>query len=85
MELPFDIIKFDRSMVSESRRNEDSQFMVGAFAKLFDRLDYRVLYEGVEDDLDEEMCMKMNARYLQGYKYSKPVSISELPKFLKKS
>ncbi len=85
MELPFDIIKFDRSMVAESRRNEDSQFMVGAFAKLFDRLDYRVLYEGVEDDPDEEMCMKMNARYLQGYKYSKPVPISELPKFLKKS
>ena len=85
MELPFDIIKFDRSMVMESRRNDISREMVNSFAEMFDKLKYRVLYEGVEDEVDEEMCKDMKAKYLQGYKYSKPLPISELHKFLKKS
>ncbi len=85
MELPFDIIKFDRSMVMESRRNDISREMVNSFAEMFDKLKYRVLYEGVEDEVDEEMCKDMKAKYLQGYKYSKPLPVSELHKFLKKS
>ncbi len=85
MELPFDIIKFDRSLVIESSKNKNSEYMVNTFADMFRHLDYRVLYEGVEDDNDEERCIRMCAQYLQGYKYSKPIAIERLRDFLTKA
>ena len=82
LELPFDIIKFDRSMVIAGAQDKRSEQVLGSLADLFSKLDYSVLYEGVEDEKDEEMCRGLSASYLQGYKYSKPVPISELRKFL---
>ena len=84
MEIPFDIIKFDRSMLIESVKNDSSKFMVSTFASMFLQLNYAVLFEGVEDDRDELHCVNMNANYLQGYKYSKPIPIEELKNFLSK-
>ncbi len=84
MELPFDIIKFDRSLVIESAKDKNSEFMVNTFADMFRKLNYRVLYEGIEDDIDEERCVCMQAQYLQGYKYSKPIPIEQLRDFLSK-
>ena len=83
MELPFDIIKFDRSMVIESGKSEASTYMVYTFASMFREMDYRVLYEGIESDNDEERCINMWAQYLQGFKYSKPIPIESLRDFLK--
>ena len=85
MELPFDIIKFDRSLVIESSKSKNSEYMVNTFADMFRNLEYRVLYEGVEDDVDEERCIRMCAQYLQGYKYSKPIAIERLRDFLTKA
>ena len=82
MEIPFDIIKFDRSMLIESHRSDSSQYMVKTFANMFHDLRYAVLFEGVENKNDEERCIMMKAQYLQGYKYSKPIPIEELRNFL---
>ena len=81
LELPFDIIKFDRSLVIASDANERSEKMVGSLAGMFAELQYSVLYEGVETEGDEMRCAHMSANYLQGYKYSRPVPISELRHF----
>lgn len=85
LELPFDIIKFDRSMVIAGGQSKKSEQVLGSLADLFSRLNYSVLYEGVEDEKDEKMCIDLSASYLQGYKYSKPIPIGELRGFLKKS
>ena len=85
MELPFDIIKFDRSMVIASGTDERSEKIVENLAHMFMDMDYSVLYEGVEDDSDEERCREMSATYLQGYKYSRPVPIEKLRDFLPKA
>ncbi|MBR1816738.1 MAG: EAL domain-containing protein [Lachnospiraceae bacterium] len=84
MELPFDIIKFDRSLVLASDSDERSEKMVGSLASMFTELNFSVLYEGVENDVDEKRCINMSASYLQGYKYSRPIPIYELNKFFSK-
>ena len=81
LELPFDVIKFDRSMVIASGQDERSGRIVENLAKLFNDFNYFVLYEGIEDSVDETRCVSMSASYLQGYKYSKPVPINELESF----
>lgn len=85
MELPFDIIKFDRSMVLASEASERSKAIVFSLANMFDGLNYSVLYEGVEKESEERMCMDMSASYLQGYKYSRPVPIEKLVEYFSKA
>ena len=85
MEIPFDIIKFDRSLLLESAKSDSSRFMVSTFASMFNDLKYSVLFEGVENDRDEAQCRDMHASYLQGYKYSKPIPIEDLCGFLQKA
>lgn len=82
MEIPFDIIKFDRSMLIELGKSDASRFMVNTFAEMFNQLHYSVLFEGVENENDEQSCINMNAKYLQGYKYSRPIPIALLRDFL---
>ena len=85
MNLPFDIIKFDRSLVIASQSDKRSEEIVGKHAGMFAELHYSVLYEGVEDEEDEKRCINMHASYLQGYKYSKPIPIEDLKNFFSKS
>lgn len=84
MELPFDIIKFDRSLVIASGSDVRARKMVTNLAAMFNELEYSVLFEGVEDEKDEERCISMFASYLQGYKYSRPIPIIELTRFFSK-
>lgn len=82
--LPIDIIKFDRSLTVLASKNDESKFMVGSFSEIFKKADYQILFEGVEDEHDEKQCINMNAQYLQGYKYSKPIPIEQLSEFLER-
>ena len=84
MELPFDIIKFDRSLVLAAGADERSRNMVASLARMFTEMRFRVLYEGVEKESDEELCKSMSAYFLQGFRYSKPVPILEMRNFLGK-
>ena len=84
LELPFDIVKFDRSMLIAGSQSERSEQILASLASLFSKLNYSVLYEGVETEKDEQMCKDLCASYLQGYKYSKPIPIGELRGFLTK-
>ena len=59
--------------------------MVSHLAKMFSDLDYAVLYEGVETPKDEENCVRMNAKYLQGYKYSRPIPMEQLTEYFEKA
>ena len=81
IELPFDIIKFDRSLVLASGSSTRSETIVHNMANLFTDLNYSVLYEGVENESDEILCREMSASYLQGYKFSRPIPIEELRRF----
>ncbi len=80
--LPIDIIKFDRSLTLLAGQDLESRFLVGSFSDIFKESGYQILFEGVEEDSDEELCLEMNALYLQGYKYSRPVPIAYLKDFL---
>lgn len=83
--LPIDIIKFDRSLTILAGKDEESRFLVGSFSDIFKKSNYQILFEGIEDERDEMQCKEMNALYLQGYKYSRPIPIEELAGFLGKA
>ena len=84
MALPFDIIKFDRSLVTAGRSDDRSARLVENMAHMFRDMEYDVLYEGIEDEKDEEKYGRLSAAYMQGYRYSRPVPIERLRDFLEK-
>ena len=69
-------------MVIASGTDERSGKIVENLAHMFRDMEYAVLYEGIESDTDEARCREMSAVYLQGYKYSRPVPIEQLRRFL---
>ena len=85
MQLPFDIIKFDRTMTLASKTDSRPATIVKRMSQLFAELNYSVLFEGVETEEDERRCCSMSASYLQGYRYSKPVPIDEMTRFFEKN
>ena len=85
MELPFDIVKFDRSLVIASGCDVKYRAMVSHLASMFSEVDYAILYEGIENEDDEKRCREMSAKYLQGYRYSKPIPIEKLSDYFEKT
>jgi len=82
LQLPFDVIKFDRSMTIMASSSGNHKTIVDNLSKTFSSLNYNVLFEGVENEDDEKMCENMSAKLLQGYKYSKPIELEYLKDFL---
>ncbi|MCR5690838.1 MAG: EAL domain-containing protein [Eubacterium sp.] len=84
LSLGMDVIKFDRSMLLMLDKNENIRFTLNHFSSAFKDMDYRILFEGVETEEQEEICMECQADYLQGFKYSKPVPWEQLRDFFQK-
>lgn len=84
MKLPIDIIKFDKSLVVSSGQNEKSLKFVSSLSNMFNIIGYNILYEGIEDESDQNRCVKLKAQYLQGFRYSKPVPIEQMSDFIGK-
>lgn len=82
LSLKLDVVKFDRSLLLMADQDANSRFLVSYFSAAFERLGYKVLYEGVETEEQETLCIASHADYLQGYKFSKPIPMEELPRFL---
>ena len=84
-ELPFDIIKFDRSLVIASAKSDKSKMLVTDMAGMFKEMNYAILYEGIEDTEDIARCKSMYCEYMQGFHYSKPIPIENVTEFLTKT
>lgn len=82
--LPFTTIKFDRSLLMSVFTKESAKQITIGLVNIFKKLNFHILFEGIENETDEMFCIENGARYLQGFKYSKPIEIENLTKFLTK-
>lgn len=81
LKLHFDVIKIDRSLLLMADQNEDYKSLIKIFAEAFANLGYKVLYEGVETNVNVKNCISGHADYLQGYFFSKPVPMEQIREF----
>ncbi len=77
-ELPVDLLKIDRSFVSDLPNSEASAAIVAAAIELSHRLGLEVVAEGVESAEQYEFLAELGCDLIQGFVVSKPVSASEL-------
>ena len=75
---PIDIVKIDRSLISEVTTSETTRRMVGSLAALLNSLELSVTVEGIETQEQAKIINDFGLTTHQGYYYSKPVPPVEL-------
>ncbi|MEH6446079.1 MAG: EAL domain-containing protein [Oceanospirillaceae bacterium] len=71
--LPLDILKIDRSFVTNLRIDSDEAAIIEVIITTADRLGLTIIAEGVETKEEYEALKSMGCLYYQGYLYSKPL------------
>jgi len=73
-----DIIKIDRLLIQDINQEYYKQEIVKSLVGLAHKLGALALAEGVENEKEALVTLELGADMLQGYYFSKPVSISEV-------
>lgn len=73
---PFDVLKIDQSMADFIRQHK-ARLIVGALVNLVGSMDARMVFEGVETDEVYQILRDLGVRYMQGYRFGKPLLVEE--------
>ncbi len=73
---PIDILKIDRSFVSDSDKNEDDAEMVKTIIGMAHNLKMSLIAEGVETAGQALMLTEYGCEVAQGYHYSRPMPVA---------
>lgn len=80
---PVDALKIDRSFIHQMNKNSADIAMVSAIIALARALKLQVVAEGVEQFEDLQLLREFGCEYVQGYYYSKPLTVEDFTKHLK--
>lgn len=80
---PFDEIKIDQSFVRDIASDQDDASLCQAIIAMADSLGLSVVGEGVETEQQMQILHKLGASQVQGYYFSKPLTLNDLQRFLK--
>lgn len=72
--LPVDVLKIDRMFISEASKNEKYRKILKSIVELSQRLDLKVVAEGIEEVIQLELLKSLGVVYIQGYLISRPES-----------
>lgn len=81
-QLPFSVIKLDRSFVSDINASEDSFAIVKSVVDLAHQMGLETVAEGVENEEAAELLSRMGVTGLQGYFFSRPLPYPEIADWL---
>lgn len=81
--IPIDMVKIDRSFILNMVEDKITHDIVNTMVNLFQNLNFKVVAEGVENNMQDSLLKNMNIDYVQGYKYGRPMPKSEIIKLLK--
>ena len=81
--LPVDLIKIDRSFVSEMLANQGAASIVRSIVDLAHNLSLKAVAEGVEDHQTRYLLRQFGCDYAQGYAISRPLSVEATTEWLK--
>ncbi|MBZ9605515.1 putative bifunctional diguanylate cyclase/phosphodiesterase [Phyllobacterium chamaecytisi] len=79
---PVDVIKIDRSFVGALANGKAGSVIVAAIMDMANRLDMRVIAEGIETIDQERQLSELGCQFGQGYLFGKPVSAADIRELL---
>ena len=81
LDLPFDILKLDRTLVNRIDQNARNAALVSGIIKMAHGLDMQVVAEGIEREEEKEKAIELGCDYLQGFYISRPLPLNETLQF----
>jgi diguanylate cyclase (GGDEF)-like protein len=79
---PVDVVKIDRMFVDEIEKDDGAAALVQAILRLGTGLSFEVVAEGIETEVQMQRLVELGCHFGQGYFLARPLSSSELSKFL---
>lgn len=76
-QFPIDTIKIDRSFIADIMNSKSAASIVEVMIKLGHALQLKVVAEGVEQAEEQELLKSWKCDLIQGFYYSKPLSVQE--------
>ena len=83
LQLPFSIIKMDRSMLTNICENERNSILLEGIIRLCRSLGYQTVAEGVETKEELDKVTQLGIDMIQGYYFSRPLEDGSLLELLK--
>ncbi|MCW1429758.1 putative bifunctional diguanylate cyclase/phosphodiesterase [Novosphingobium sp. JCM 18896] len=81
-QFPVDIVKIDRSFLSDFQRDPQNQAIINTVINLGHSLDIEIVAEGIETREQERHLLARNCTYGQGYLYGKAMPALRVPRLL---
>lgn len=82
LELPVDIVKFDRAMTESYFNSKRGKLIMDSVIGMIKAVELKIVSEGVEEQAQLDTLEKKEIDYIQGYYFSKPVCEEEFLIFL---
>jgi EAL domain-containing protein (putative c-di-GMP-specific phosphodiesterase class I) len=79
---PVDVVKIDKIFVDEIEHDNGAAALVQAILRLGRGLSFEVVAEGIETEGQMNSLVELGCGYGQGYFLARPLSTTELRKFL---
>ncbi|MTI46456.1 MAG: EAL domain-containing protein [Firmicutes bacterium] len=81
-EFAIDNLKIDQSFVKDITEHSKNAAIVSSIIAIAQNLNLDVIAEGVETEMELDFLKKLDCKYMQGYLFSKPVSMGTLKEML---
>lgn len=80
--LPINKLKIDRSFVKDLPLDTEDAAITKTIISLCNSLNLKVIAEGVETEEQKNFILQNGCKFIQGYLYSRPLSIEDMTKYL---
>ena len=82
VEMPVDIVKFDRDMIQSYFHSEKAKYVMDAAMHMIQGMQLQIVSEGIETKEQYRVMEKLGISYIQGYYFSKPLPEREFLEFI---
>ena len=82
VDMPVDIVKFDRSMTNAYFENRKAKYVMDAAIHMIHGMNLQIVSEGIETAEQYQTMEELGISYIQGYYFSKPLPENEFIQFL---
>lgn len=83
VDMPVDIVKFDREMSQAFFRDEKAQYVMNAAMQMIQGMQLKIVSEGIEEEEQYRKMEQLGIDYIQGYYFSRPLPETEFLDFMK--
>lgn len=84
VEMPVDIVKFDKTMIESYFENGKAKYVMDAAMRMIQGMELSIVSEGIETKEQLDEMIGLGIGYIQGYYFSKPLPEKDFLEFIKK-